>query len=107
VGNILSDYARRRQISHERLAQDLSLTPSGLHYRLHAPDMSIHTLWSVCRALKHNFFLDLAFALPPFDDDRQSENEKQLQQQVGELQRTVDVLNIELNTYKNIIKEKA
>jgi hypothetical protein len=87
------------------LARALSLTLSGLHYRIHAADMSVHTLWSVCRALKHNFFLDLASALPPFDDDRQSETEKQLQQQVGELQRTVDALNIELNVYKNIVKK--
>jgi hypothetical protein len=105
MGNILSDYARRNRISNIRLTHQLSLTPSGVHYRLHTPDISVQTLWQMCRQLQHNFFLDVAAVLPPFDDDRLSEKEKALQQRIDELQQTINAQNVEINVYKNIIKK--
>jgi hypothetical protein len=105
AGEILSAYARRHGISRGRLAAELSLTSAGMHYRLHAPDTSVCTLWHTSRHLKHNFFTDLAATLPALDNDQPSEKEQRLQQQVDELQRALDALNIELNVYKNILKK--
>jgi hypothetical protein len=105
MGNILSAHAHQHKTGSGQLARRLSITRAGVYYRLRSADMSIHTLWQMCRQLQHNFFADLSAQLPPFDDDRQSECEQRLQQQIDELQRTIDALNIELNIYKNIIKK--
>jgi hypothetical protein len=103
---MLAAYIRRRQLTTEQRKKKLPGSLSANYYRMVAPDMSVHTLWAFSQELKHNFIMDVACALPPFDDDTPSEKEKALQQRIDELQRTVDTQNIELNVYRNIVKKQ-
>jgi hypothetical protein len=102
---LLDDYLRRHQLSYIQFARLLSTTRGSVYSRMHSTDVQVRTLWTYCQTLKYNFFRDIAATLPPFDDDRPTEREQRLQQQVAELQQAVSDLNIELNAYKNILKK--
>ncbi len=65
VGNLVRRYLREQKIQRAMLAKETNRALITVTRQLRKDSMQVALLFEFCMALKHNFFAELAQALPP------------------------------------------
>lgn len=99
-GKMLDDYFTKHNVNRAELARKLNLTRSTVMQYRNTQSLKFGILWNMSLALKHNFVAELCELLPV---EYTTAREIALQEQVDNLQKELDKLNIELSVYKNIV----
>jgi hypothetical protein len=64
LGNLIKDYIDSKKIAKSSIARKLNKTDANILYYQKQPSLQVHIVTSLCHALRHNFFYDLAAQLP-------------------------------------------
>lgn len=105
IGVLLKSYIKEHRIYQAALSRKLGINKSLLAYYKSQESMQTKTLWKVCFALKHNFFMDLAQLMPPeFGSVENLFEEKN--KTIAALEEKVKKLELENQTFLKILKDK-
>ncbi|MDI1257134.1 MAG: helix-turn-helix transcriptional regulator [Flavobacterium sp.] len=105
LGALVSAYISENKISKTALARALDISPSNLESRLKKSFMRTDILLKICTALHHNFFADIAAALPAeFSVSAKPDNTKS--DTIAALELEVKMLQRERDTLSGIISGK-
>ena len=103
VGKMIKEFIERKNLLRTKLAQKIGV-PYTAFYAYEKRD-SIHTgtLLNVCHGVKHNFFMDIANALPKeYTQHSASDKDKLIAEQAKELHK----LKLENDLLKELIMNK-
>ncbi|NHN27724.1 hypothetical protein FIA58_018740 [Flavobacterium jejuense] len=98
VGKLLKDYIDSKKIAKSALARKINKDDSTIAYYQKKASLPVSVLLTLCHALKHNFFQDLANTLPSSYSGSVSESDtkdttiKQLQEEIKILKAEKEVL---------------
>lgn len=102
IGLLLRKYVDDNHISQVAWAHAQQTSPKVVHQYFKKPGMQTITLFNICRALKYNFFADLAAMLPPeFGSAVTASQEK-----IAALEKENEMLRGQVELLKEVVREK-
>ncbi len=101
IGAMLKAHVKKYRLRQSGWARQEHLHRSTIGQYLKTKDMQIGTMLSICRALKYNFFRQIADMLPP---DMPPIIQNPLQTRVEELERQNHDLQLQVNTLKEMVE---
>ncbi|CAL2093362.1 hypothetical protein [Tenacibaculum sp. 190524A02b] len=102
IGKLLSSYIERHAVQSKSIASFLKVSSTQVYRYKNSPRILTGSLWKICYALKHNFFLDIALMLP------ESYHPKTSFAKDDEIKRLTEEnkkLSIEINVLKELLKK--
>lgn len=64
IGKMIQSHIDEQRIKRSTLTRQLGIPQSGIYAYEKRPSLSTHNLLRICYATRHNFFADIARALP-------------------------------------------
>jgi hypothetical protein len=102
VGNFIHYHIIQNNIKKADLARSLSIHPTGLNDYFKNDSLQFAILWKLSQTMQHNFIAQLGEYLPyRFETMR----EKALQKQLAEKEAVIAKLEIQLETFREILKK--
>jgi hypothetical protein len=105
LGRMLHQFIENRFLSRTDISKQLGVPNTAIYAYEKRPTLQVLNLWKICHAVKYNFFMDIANALPEeyerniFHKSRQDEL---IAQQAEEIKR----LQWENNLMKELLSKK-
>lgn len=99
-GKTLENYVLSSGINRAELARKMNVSNTSVYQYAESPSLQMSILWKASLALNHNFVAQLGEILPI---GYLTKREKELENQVADLQKEMEKLNIELSVYKSIV----
>ncbi|CAL2105406.1 conserved hypothetical protein [Tenacibaculum sp. 190524A02b] len=102
IGKLLSSYIEKNAILNKSIASFLKVSTSQIYRYKRSPRTSTGSLWKICHALKHNFFMDIALLLP---ESYHSKTSFAKDDEIKRLTEENKKLTIEINVLKELLKK--
>ena len=99
-GEVFKKYFTENNVNRAKLARQLGVTPTTVMRYFDSQSLQLGILWKTSQVLKHNFVAELGEQLMV---DYTTAHEIELENQLTELKKQVEKMEIELSVYKNII----
>lgn len=99
-GEVLKKYFKEHNVNRAELARQLGVSPTTVMRYFDSQSLQLGILWKISLALKHNFVAELGEQLTV---DYVTACEIDLKNQLAELKKQMEKMEIELSVYKNIV----
>ena len=102
VGNFIHYHIIHNKIKKADVARALGILPTGLNEYFKKESLQFAVLWKLSQAMNHNFIAQMGEYLPyRFETIR----EKALQKQLEEKEAIIKKMEIQLETFREILKK--
>ena len=102
VGNFIHYHIIQNKVKKADLARSLGIIPTGLNDYFKKDSLQFAILWKLSQAMQHNFIAQLGEYLPYHFETKR---EKELQKQLAEKEAIIKKLEIQLETFREILKK--
>mgnify|MGYP003616581138 FL=1 len=99
-GEVLKQYFTKHNVNRAELARQLGVSPTTVMRYFDSQSLQLGILWKTSQVLKHNFVAELGEQLMV---DYATVREIELENQLAELKKQLEKMEIELSVYKNIV----
>ena len=99
-GELLKKYFRDHKLNRAEVARQIGATPTSVVHYFDSHSLQLGILWKISQALNHNFVAELGEQLMV---DYSTAREIELENQLAELRKQYEKMEIELSVYKNIV----
>lgn len=104
VGKLLKDYLDSKKIAKSALARKINKDDSTIVYYQKKASLPVYVLFTLCHALKHNFFKDLAASLPSSYSSSVSESDVK-DNTIIQLQEEIKILKAEKEVLLQVLRK--
>lgn len=99
-GKLVENYVLKNGINRAELARKMNMATTSVYNYAGSASLQLGILWKISVAIKHNFIAELGEMMPV---EFVSNREKEIQQQLEDLQKEFEKQNMELSIYKKIV----
>jgi predicted transcriptional regulator len=100
-GKMLEEFIRQSEISLTKVANGMDVTLATVSNYYKSRSLQMRILWNAGRVLKRNLIAEIgSLHSIPFV----TANEIELQKKLKAMEKELEIIKIELNVYKNIVK---
>ena len=108
-GQLFKNFILKNHLNRAQIARQMNISNVTVHKYDHSSSLQLRILWNASLVLKHNFVAELGDLLPvDFVTLKEASLQSQLdtkQIEIGEMQRQIDDLNLQISVYKSIVEK--